>query len=69
MIKKMVHKMWICRDLDGNLTLHYEKPTWYDRIETWSDITLEMNPFLFPDVTFEKSPMKIELKLINNDDE
>lgn len=57
-------KMWIARNLDNDLTLHDEKPTWYDRIECWSDIALEINPFLFPEVTFENSPKEVELKLI-----
>ena len=57
-------KLWIARNLDNDLTLHYEKPTWYDRIECWSDIALEINPFLFPEVTFENSPIEVELKLI-----
>ena len=57
-------KMWICRDLDSNLTLHLEKPEWYDRIEVWSDIATELDWRKFPEVTFENSPMVVELKLI-----
>ena len=57
-------KMWIARDLNDKLTLHLEKPVWYERIECWSDVIYELNWTLFPEVTFENSPMEVELKLI-----
>ena len=56
-------KMWICRSLDGNLTLHNKEPIWYDKIECWSDIVYELDWSLFPEVTFENSPMEVELVL------
>lgn len=59
--KQLVMKMWICRNLDDNLTLHNEEPVWYDKIECWSDIVYEFDRRLFPEVTFDNSPMEVEL--------
>lgn len=65
-------KMWIARASGGLLTLHTAKPRkvkmdeesedyfWASDIETHSFL----NRKLFPEVTFENSPMEVELKLI-----
>ena len=45
-------KLWIARDQNSDLFLYPIKP------DRYSD--------LFPEVTFENSPMEVELKLIEN---
>ena len=66
--------MWIAREENGSLKLFDEKPIkglpFYDRSGyEWTvprgyinHITL--NKRLYPEVTFENSPMEVELKLI-----
>ena len=56
-------KMWICRSLDNNLTLHLNEPEWFDKIEVWSDVATELDHREYPEVTFENSPMEVELVL------
>ena len=65
-------KMWIARAINNVLTLHQLEPEklrmdeesdnyfWASDIETQSFL----NKNLFPEVTFENSPMEVELKLI-----
>ena len=65
-------KMWIARTEGNVLTLHQSQPRkvrmdeesdnyfWAIDIETQSFL----NKNLFPEVTFENSPMEVELKLI-----
>ena len=67
-------KMWIARDENGSLKLFDKKPLQflpsYDRSGyVWTvprgyvnHITLDKR--LYPEVTFENSPMEVELKLI-----
>ena len=64
-------KMWIARDKDGSLYLHRFKPyaVWRDvgdyRVWTNEDEDyLLLRRRSFPEVTFENSPMEVELKLI-----
>ena len=57
-------KLWIARDKSGFLNLYDKKPIfdgeyWVSN-GSWSSIDLEY----FPEVTFENSPQKVELKLI-----
>ena len=62
-------KMWIARDSDNSLWLHEEKPKqseskrggffWYSTEGFW-----EVDEDFLPEVTFENSPMEVELKLI-----
>ena len=63
-------KLWIARDEDNTLWLHQYKPSvrshprliykwWYQEGDDW-----EMSEELFPEVTFENSPMEVEVKLI-----
>ena len=62
-------KMWIARAESGNLKLHQTEPQqevsmltggryWNDRLESY-----KIDDRLFPEVTFENSPMEVELKL------
>ena len=69
-------KMWICRDRDG-LCLFFTKPKKYyfnpcnDNDYWWgtdnNGNSKELDPSLFPEVTFENSPMEVELKLASNE--
>lgn len=61
-------KMWIAREQDGGLWLFYEKPIYDKFLQEW--VTERPHEFgylpteCFPEVTFENSPMEVELKLI-----
>lgn len=57
--------MWIARDKYGSLFLYETKPKkykeYFDTIRGYKAI--QLNDELFPKITFENSPQKIELKL------
>jgi hypothetical protein len=56
-------KMWIARDFNGDICLHTERPRLLETV--WhSDDWFFLNENLFPEVTFDNSPMEAELKLI-----
>ena len=60
-------KLFITRDSSGDLFLHAEKPRLLKDIynEMWcSDNWVILKKESFPEVTFENSPMEVELKLI-----
>ena len=54
-------KLWIARDADGSLSLYEKEPTlvvgqiWTGGCSIW------INPNDYPEVTFENSPMEVEL--------
>ena len=55
-------KMWIARDLRFNeLYLYKEKPVLDGDIWFSEDYTYAIDDLLFPEVTFENSPMEVEL--------
>jgi hypothetical protein len=65
-------KLWVARDLYGDLNLYNKEPTlnfsdglYYD--SDMEDQYLSIDKNLFPEVTFENSPQMVELKLINNE--
>lgn len=62
-------KLWIARNDEGTLELHYKKP-YMSKITgrpVWvsGDFVGDLYDDLFPEVTFENSPQEIELKLSN----
>ena len=57
-------KLWIARDINGRLTLHYERPTLKGK--GWDKIWAIPDSSLFPEVTFENSPIQVELKLMKD---
>ena len=58
-------KMWIARDMRGDLYLYTEKPEKIARYGYFTgDDWFELDTYAFPEVTFENSPMEVELKLI-----
>lgn len=54
-------KVYIARCLDGDLTLHTHEPVWSEYAGHWTSSVLELNSTLFPEVTFENSPVEVEL--------
>ena len=68
-------KLWICRDEDGLLHLEFtDKPPFksiYERIVVWASNSewgsVELDRTSYPEVTFENSPMEVELKLVSNE--
>ena len=65
-------KLWIARDLDGELWLYTTKPVLLDDKRRFCcpddvygiDEQYQINQYLFPEVTFENSPQEFELKLV-----
>lgn len=58
-------KLWIARDEDGCLYLHRFKPILITK--KWcSQDKWQLYRKDFPDITFEKSPQEIELKIMLN---
>jgi hypothetical protein len=54
-------KMWIGRTLKGNLWLFETKPTKGDVSFVYEGQSMKINPDLYPEVTFENSPIEVEL--------
>ena len=62
-------KMWIARDEDGRLFLFNAQPyrvDWKYPCKVWEseEDYMRIKDELYPEVTFENSPMEVELKLI-----
>lgn len=61
-------KLWIARNKDNNLIVFQSKPILNNKQE-WDEILNEdfmlIPEYLFSEVTFENSPMQVELKLKN----
>lgn len=58
-------ELWIARDKNGGLYLHFDKPTTdYGKYYFTSTRAVVIKRELFPEVTFENSPQKVELKLV-----
>ena len=56
-------KLWIARDKDGTLLIHFYEPI-IDGLE-WISLDYRIiDKNLFPEVTFENSPQEVELKLV-----
>ena len=58
-------KYWVTRDKDGELNLFSSEPKKFG--PCWIvgfDYELRLDDKLFPEVTFENSPMEVELKLV-----
>jgi hypothetical protein len=53
-------KLWIARDQNGEIYLYPTKPDKYDCIFDAYD-WWQIKKDLFPEVTFENSPMEVEL--------
>lgn len=66
-------QLWIARAESGDLKLYQTEPQqevsmltggiyWNDRLDSY-----KIDDRLFPEVTFENSPMEVELKLVSNE--
>lgn len=59
--------MWIARDKSGELYLYSHKPEKSADYSNWfvstSGLVMPIRPSLFPEVTWENSPVEVELKL------
>ena len=55
-------KLWVTRDKDGMLLIHFYEPI-IDGLEWISLDYRVIDESLFPEVTFENSPQEVELKL------
>ena len=70
-------ELYIARDKDNSLSLCTHKQVYVKLFDAWEkpkeyyDDDYSFHVYipenLFPEVTFENSPMKVELKLIQND--
>lgn len=62
-------KFWIARDLSEELILFKEQPSYNNRIKMWMGGGLpigKLNGYSFPDVTFENSPKRIKIELMED---
>lgn len=67
-------ELWIARDKDNSLSMCTYKHEFVKLFNSWeppkeyydddNSFHVYINDKLFPEVTFENSPMKVELKLI-----
>ena len=67
-------KMWIARTKGGYLSLFDHKPVYDSLFDMWGirwlchdddiDLGIRIDKDNYPEVTFENSPMEVELKLI-----
>lgn len=63
-------ELWVARDKDGELCLYYGKEPerngdsfWYGNVPFPEDY-IKLNSDLFPQVTWENSPKKVRIELI-----
>lgn len=59
-------KLWIARDLSGELYLYNIKPREYEDyfMEPSGFRSFPLDGNLFPEVAFENSPQEVEIKLV-----
>ena len=60
--------MWIARDKNGAIYLYKDKPSLLlsgRAFDTDSPEVIRLGDYSYPEVTFENSPMEVELKLID----
>lgn len=59
-------ELWIARDRIKGLFLYVTKPEELYEGVFFGKGTLEISNDLFPEITYENSPQKVKLELINN---
>lgn len=61
-------ELWIARDKNDYIGLYYEEPIWVENLSGVMDWQGHFMGYFskqsFPEVTFENSPKKVELKLV-----
>ena len=65
-------KMWIARNEDGTLALFKIKPMhFYEEgsAHYWAGLALYLPCNEYPEVTFENSPMEVEIVIKKNDEQ
>lgn len=60
-------KMWIARNKSRKLYMYGEKPTLFENAYYLGTLTCILDKEMFPEVTFENSPIQVELKLIKEE--
>ena len=62
-------KLWIAKTKSGKLGLYQFKPLYNNTYDLWICKlgVLIVDKKHFPEVTFENSPMQVELKLVENE--
>ena len=63
-------KLWIARNKDGSLALFSYKP-WKIRYDTFDKLRgdfIELDKKLYPEVTFDNSPIEVELVIKKQDE-
>lgn len=63
LIKKKDKKLWVARDVDGELNLFTEYPILNDEIWMSTGAIVAIPDECLPEVTWENSPVEVELKL------
>ena len=63
LIKKKDIKLWVARDVDGELNLFNEYPILNDEIWMSTGVIVAVPDEWLPEVTWENSPQEVELKL------
>ena len=61
-------KLWIARDEDSLIYLYMKKPVLITHYFDTKYLIGEIDKNLFPEVTFENSPQRVEVKLIKDYD-
>lgn len=62
-------KFWIAKDLSEELILFKEQPSYNNRIKMWMGGGLpigKLNGYSFPELTFENSPKRIKIELMED---
>ena len=61
-------KAWIARDKNGALWMYETAPLYNENFEEFycgfGELNSELDPRFFQEITFENSPMEVELKLV-----
>lgn len=61
-------KVWIARDKNGALWMYEKAPLFEHRTNEFyceiGELNSKLDERFFPEITFENSPMEVELKLI-----
>ena len=62
-------KVWIARDKNGALWVYEKAPLYQGEFGKFyceiGELNSELDKRFFPEITFENSPMLVELKLVN----
>lgn len=57
-------ELWIARDKDGELRMHYNEPIKGSRCYNSTGLSIRMKDGTFPEITWDSSPKKCKLELL-----